>query len=82
MVKGEFVAELRELINRHSVENGSNTPDYMLADYLVKCLDTWEHFTILRERWYGAQLAPGRVEFPAKFVDGGRLQPRKIDLDE
>ena len=33
-----FREELEHLINRHSKENGSNTPDYMLADFLCTCL--------------------------------------------
>lgn len=38
----EFQKELEQLINRHSVENGSNTPDYVLAQYLVACLAAYE----------------------------------------
>ncbi|HSW65257.1 MAG TPA: hypothetical protein VLH56_18395 [Dissulfurispiraceae bacterium] len=30
-----FRAELETLINRYSKENGSNTPDFILADYMV-----------------------------------------------
>ena len=34
------------LLNRYSMENGSNTPDFMLADYLIDCLraldKTWQ----------------------------------------
>ena len=32
---------LIELINKESIENGSNTPDYILADYLVGCLSNF-----------------------------------------
>lgn len=38
MEKG-FLQELKELINRFSKENGSNTPDYILAAYLYDCLE-------------------------------------------
>lgn len=31
--------QIRELINRNSLESESNTPDYILADYLVVALD-------------------------------------------
>lgn len=48
-----FVDELRELINRHSRENGSNTPDFILADYMEKCLEALEFATRQRESWYG-----------------------------
>jgi len=34
-----FKQELEHLINKHSMENRSNTPDFILADYLVRCLE-------------------------------------------
>lgn len=37
-----FRAELRELINRYSMEIPSNTPDFLLADYLIRCLNAYE----------------------------------------
>ena len=37
-----FKKELTELLNRHSKENGSNTPDYVLADYLIKQLQLFD----------------------------------------
>ncbi len=39
--KVNFVKELRNLINRCSLENDSNTPDYALADYLCGCLNVY-----------------------------------------
>jgi hypothetical protein len=39
--KLNFQEELENLINRHSKENGSNTPDYILAKYLNDCLDAF-----------------------------------------
>ena len=30
---GEFKKELEKLINKYSLENYSNTPDYILTDY-------------------------------------------------
>lgn len=38
----KFLVELMELINKHSLENRSNTPDYILADYLGDCLAGYE----------------------------------------
>lgn len=37
-ISNEFTRELQVLINRYSLENGSNTPDFLLASYLVNCL--------------------------------------------
>lgn len=35
----DFQKELGQLINRYSLENHSNTADFILAEYLVGCLD-------------------------------------------
>lgn len=48
-----FPAKLQELINSHSIENGSNTPDFILAEYLRGCLDNFDMCVRRREEWYG-----------------------------
>ena len=45
--------ELRTLLNRHSADNRSNTPDYLLAEFLIGCLDAFNFAVIQRETWYG-----------------------------
>lgn len=50
-----FVEELRYLINRYSKENGSNTPDFILAEYLSECLDIFNKTVKRREKWYGKE---------------------------
>jgi hypothetical protein len=58
----EFEQELRALLNRKSKERGSNTPDYVLADFLCRCLEAFDRATRERERWHGdrpAKKAPG-----------------------
>jgi hypothetical protein len=54
-----FEKELEGLINRHSQENGSNTPDFILAAYLSDCLATWNRWVKRRDGWYGVKLRPG-----------------------
>lgn len=49
----EFEKELADLINRHSLENGSNTPDFILAKYLRKCLETYNEIIGERDKWWG-----------------------------
>ena len=44
--------ELKELINRYSRENRSNTPDFILAEYLYHCLVAFENATNQRTGWY------------------------------
>jgi hypothetical protein len=52
MNKDEFRKDLEGLINRHSMENGSNTPDFMLSSYLVACLLAFDEITKARDKWY------------------------------
>jgi hypothetical protein len=49
----DFEKELRCLINKHSMENGSNTPDHLLVEYLMGCLDTFNRTVAKRDKWYG-----------------------------
>ena len=51
--EAEFRTELENLINRYSVENDSDTPDFLLAEYLVQQLKTWDQYVTRREHWYG-----------------------------
>lgn len=47
-----FLQELTQLINKHSKENGSNTPDFILADFLSSCLDALDKANRQRQEWY------------------------------
>ncbi len=44
----DFRQELRELINGHSLENESNTPDFVLANLLVRCLEAFDEAVVAR----------------------------------
>lgn len=48
MPKGSFPSELKNLINTHSIEGGSDTSDYILANFLKESLDAFDVAT--RER--------------------------------
>lgn len=50
---------IREAINKACSENDSNTPDYILAEYLSSCLDAFNHATRQRDSWYGFKPEPG-----------------------
>ena len=52
----DFRKELETLINKHSMENGSDTPDFLLAEYLTDCLNTFEKTMQKREKWYGREI--------------------------
>ena len=47
-----FRAGLESLINCHSRENGSDTPDFILAEYLIDCLNAFDKATHRRVKWY------------------------------
>jgi hypothetical protein len=48
-----FRKELEELINRHSKEGISDTPDFILASLLTGVLDVFDSVTVERDRWHG-----------------------------
>ena len=55
-----FRKELENLINKHSKENGSDTPDFVLASYLENCLDSFDKATKQREEWYDKEYIPNK----------------------
>ena len=54
-----FAGDLANLINQYSIENNSNTPDFILANYLCDCLRAFEFASTRREQWYGKELKIG-----------------------
>lgn len=48
-----FRKNLESLINSHSAENGSDTPDFVLARFLDSVLTAFDVATIERTNWYG-----------------------------
>jgi hypothetical protein len=51
-IQPSFRSDLEDLINKWSMENRSNTPDFILAEYLMSCLRSFEHATKARALWY------------------------------
>ena len=56
--------DIKGLINKYSREQDSNTPDFILAEYLVNCLDAFELASNRREVWYGVEHEPGDRKHP------------------
>ena len=65
MNKIQFQIELRQLINKHSMENGSDTPDFILSEYLMGCLETYNDIIKSRDKWYGHEKRGIDVSFPS-----------------
>jgi len=66
-----FRKELESLINRHSKENGSNTPDFILAEYLESCLAAFDTAVQNRSKWYGHHDSPGGVDDASGITEVG-----------
>lgn len=49
-----FESELTNLLNKYSKENESNTPDFLLAEYLSACLANYNRIIQKKEIWLGA----------------------------
>ncbi len=54
--------DLTELLNKHSVENASDTPDFVLAIYLLACLEAFGRAVKRRDSWF----ADSEAHKPAK----------------
>ncbi len=74
-----FQEELGALINKHSLENESNTPDYVLATYLIKSLEAFNACIMLRDGWHGHSSIIGQKE--AKKQDQEECHKRKPNLN-
>lgn len=57
----EFEKRLEHLINEYGLENRSNTPDFILAKYLVMCLVSVNHAIGTRDVWYGKPVTDGSL---------------------
>jgi hypothetical protein len=51
-MESEFRVQLAVLLNRYSAENGSNTPDFVLAAFLNDCLAAFDLAVVRRDGWY------------------------------
>ncbi len=74
---GEFRIQLASLLNRYSRENDSNTPDFILAKYLMSCLDAFNYAVSRRDDYYCVNLEPGNKYFKSKDDFAYRRKDKK-----
>jgi hypothetical protein len=74
-----FQDALQNLINCHSMENGSDTPDFLLAEYLCDCLASYEVIVSKREAWYGREMR-GPASAPT-VVSSNEAKPSGSPID-
>ena len=62
-MKAKLIDEIMIAINEASRENLSNTPDFILAEYLMGCLSAFEAAVNKRDEWYGVHCEPTNSYF-------------------
>lgn len=48
-----FEKELEHLLNKYSIDNDCNTPDFILAKYIVDSLEPLKQMINTRAEWHG-----------------------------
>ncbi len=71
----DFRKELQDLINKYSKENGSDTPDFILAEYLTDCLKIFDKTIQLRNHWYG--IMPNESRMPVVEISNEKKEHYK-----
>lgn len=56
--RDDIIRQFAEVINRNSLENESATPDFILAEYLVRSLELYNQAHVARRDWYGESNLP------------------------
>lgn len=61
-----FEGKIARAINCHSLESGSDTPDFILAEYLKRCLENFDLTMQARKTWYGPEKPAVDVVSPSE----------------
>jgi hypothetical protein len=70
-----FVSELEQLIDKYSLENQSNTPDFILAEYLRGCLDVFSKTVDSRDKFLRIN------KYGCEETSFGAAEPVKADVE-
>ena len=54
--------DLATVLNKHSAENASDTPDFILAEFLLICLTAFDKACTQREAWYQRTDTPSTLD--------------------
>lgn len=84
----EFIRELGDVLNRHNIDAQTNTPDYLLAEYLATALDNYQELHDATRKWHGVRyplehramhVQPSLVDGPTKSQSLGEVDLQDID---
>lgn len=74
----ECQREIETVLNRYCKENDSNTPDFILATYLMDCLNAFNNAVSSREKWYNNKLEDEIVEENGgAFINSNEIPEKK-----
>lgn len=63
-----FKNELTQLINKYGIDAEANTPDYLLAEYVVDVLSSHIGITKTRDEWKERPKAPVKPDIPQEVL--------------
>jgi hypothetical protein len=52
-VEGTLEQEIETLLNKNCIDDDTDTPDFILAEYLMGCLKTYKETIAARDKWFG-----------------------------
>lgn len=64
MPDSDLARDLARVLNIHSVDNNANTPDFILADYLIACLAVYVDTKNRTRAWHTSTLADAAMVRP------------------
>lgn len=67
-----LIREVATVLNKYSQENRSNTPDFMLSEFMLGCLNVYENTIVARNAWYSRTSSPTvpiKGPLPGEAVD-------------
>ena len=65
-----FERDLDVLLNCNNMELVSNTPDFILAQYMISCLNAFNMAVQQRETWYGRDARPSETIIESHKKEG------------
>lgn len=60
----EFQRQISTVINKFNKEAGSGTPDFILAEYLSNCLESYNKAVKARDKWFSVDMLTEDKKLP------------------
>ena len=61
--RSNLMNQIKEAINSGSWENEANVPDFVLAEFLIRCFNAFNDMVKKRDKWYSVHLEPCNSHF-------------------